>query len=89
GYWLKSAAEALAIAREIGWGSGQAFAHFTLSVVTGTHGQLGRALDHAESAMICARRVGHLQWTVAAHFALAWTWAELRALDRAIAALEE
>ena len=88
-YWIRCGEEGLAIARDIGWTAGEAFAHFALCVATSARGQLGRALREADAALACAERVDHRQWRIAARCALGVAWSELLDVDRAEAELAE
>jgi DNA-binding NarL/FixJ family response regulator len=87
-YWIRCGEEGLAIARDVGWTAGEAFARFGLSIATGARGQLGRALQEAEAALAIAERIAHRQWSIAARCALGVTLVELLDDDRAAAVLE-
>jgi tetratricopeptide (TPR) repeat protein len=77
------AEEALRIAELIGWRSGEAFALMSLSLGAQSRGRYGEALKAAERSLLVAEAIGHRQWLVAAHFALAVVFIDLLALAQA------
>jgi DNA-binding CsgD family transcriptional regulator len=89
GYWMHAGEEALAIAREIGWSAGEAFALMCLSMVAVTRGDLGRAFRDAEAGLGIALRIGHQQWILAARQAVATAWIEALEPRRAVGELEQ
>jgi predicted ATPase/DNA-binding CsgD family transcriptional regulator len=62
--------EARALARQIGWSAGEAFAEFAAAQVYGAFGELGAALKHAERALVLATDIGHRQWMTGARCTL-------------------
>ncbi len=81
--------QALEIARDIGWRSGEAYALWMLGRCLGTRGDYGLAVSYADEAIYVATEIGHSQWIVAAGCALGSIYLDLFALDRASALLEE
>ncbi len=88
-YWIRSGEEGLAIARDIGWPAGEAFALICLSIARVSRGDLGRALRDAEAGLAIAERIGHQQWMLAGRQALAEVWIELLDPRRAATELEQ
>lgn len=82
-YWIGAGEESIAIAREIGWISGESFG---LSMLGATHcvrGNFGSSLKCAEAAEAIAHRINHQQWLVAASLLLGVVWGELLDESRA------
>jgi len=88
-FWIGCAEEGLALARKIGWPGGEALALFTLAMVTGVRGDLGRALDSAQMVLAVSQQVDHRQWTVAGHYTLGWVRMALLDLDQALVEMEQ
>jgi tetratricopeptide (TPR) repeat protein len=82
------AEEALAVAHEIGWEAGEVFAEFTLALAAGIRGDYAHALEYAERAQELANRIGHRQWTVAAHVAQGTVMFDVFNMDEARQHLE-
>ncbi len=87
--WVRAGEEALAIAREITWPAGEAFALMCLSLVTVSRGDLGHALRYANAALDIAERIGHQQWTIVARQSTGAVWIELLDVERANHELEQ
>ncbi|MGH2352813.1 MAG: LuxR C-terminal-related transcriptional regulator, partial [Chloroflexota bacterium] len=87
-YWLRAGEEALAIARDMGWAAGEAWASYALSSARCARGDLGQALDDATAALTIARQIGHVQWTIAASHGSGVVWTELLDPVRATTHLE-
>ena len=88
-YWIRSGEEGLAIAREIGWSAGEAFALMCLSLARVSRGDLGRSLREAKAGLAIAERIGHQQWILAARQAVAAVWTELLDPRQATTELEQ
>jgi DNA-binding CsgD family transcriptional regulator/tetratricopeptide (TPR) repeat protein len=88
-YWMARGEEALAIARDIGWPAGEAFALLALGTITGARGDLGRALDQLRAALEVAEHVDHHERAIGNRSALGTQWYELLDSDRAVAIFEE
>jgi DNA-binding CsgD family transcriptional regulator/tetratricopeptide (TPR) repeat protein len=82
-YWIQCAEESLAIAREIGWKSGEAYALSMLGSILAVRGELWQGLRLADEAQSIAHRIGHQQWTAASALILGGIWAELLDFRRA------
>lgn len=81
-YWISSAEESLAIARDIGWQSGEAFALFALAATNTMRGNYGRAPGEGRDMLMIAERIGHWGWQAAALQLLGSIWLDLLDLDR-------
>jgi len=68
---LRECEEALAIAREIGWRSGEAYALNQLALCLAAAGEYGRALGAAQEGLAIAEEIGHGHWQAFAHSTLA------------------
>jgi DNA-binding CsgD family transcriptional regulator len=88
GYWIGCGEESLAIAREVGWPAGEAFALIMLSQALSVRGEFGRALDAVSEARAIGERIEHRQWTVFATYVQGIVWVELLDERRACDALE-
>lgn len=73
-FWVSCAEESLAIARDTGWQSGEAFALFGLAATTSMQGNHGRAVREASEMLAIADRIGHREWQAAAHHVLGTLW---------------
>jgi DNA-binding CsgD family transcriptional regulator len=82
-------AEALRLARQIGWPAGQAFAEWIAASNRASFGHFGDALAHVAAARKLAESIEHRQWTVAAHWAAGLIFITLCMPTRAIAALDQ
>ena len=63
---LSEAEQSLALARELEWRAGEAYALTALAATRGVRGELGPALDLAAEALAIAREIEHDQWTIVA-----------------------
>jgi DNA-binding CsgD family transcriptional regulator len=88
--------EAVALAREIGWRSGEAFALLSLSFATGMATLLGESLASARQSLAISEEIDHRPWACSGHGAIGMTFAYLgafskahRHLDRALALANE
>lgn len=68
---VSSGLEAIAIAREIDWRSGEAYALAVLALHHAYRGQLDLALERASASYAIASEIGHREWTICACLALA------------------
>jgi DNA-binding CsgD family transcriptional regulator/energy-coupling factor transporter ATP-binding protein EcfA2 len=84
-FWVECVESGLALAREIGWPTGEAFGLFVLSTVTGVRGDLPRAMDAAVEGCALAERIGHPEWIVGNATMLSVMYRELFALTDAAA----
>ncbi|MGN6566107.1 MAG: helix-turn-helix transcriptional regulator [Thermomicrobiales bacterium] len=62
---VAEATEALALARDIGWRAGEAYALLELAVWYTHRGQYGSALDHAREGLAIATEIEHGEWMTA------------------------
>src|SRR5262245_19356217 len=69
--------EALALARDIHWPSGEAFALIYLAYSLGAEGDYAPALRYAQEALQVATGIEHSQWLLVAHFALGLLYLDL------------
>lgn len=88
-FWMSSGEEGLAVAREIGWAAGEAFALIMLSMASGVRGHFGRARRGAVAALSIAEQIDHRQWVVFARYVLGAIWKELLNWRRAQDELEQ
>src|SRR5258708_25887597 len=70
-------AEALAIAQNIGWRSGEAYQMALHSGHLQTSGQYQQALQVSEQAIRIAREIEHHQWIILASFQLGYVYLDL------------
>jgi tetratricopeptide (TPR) repeat protein len=82
-FWIGCAEEALAISRQTGWKSDQAFALTMLASLVSVRGDPGQGLRLANEAQEIAARIGHQQWISASALVLGRIWAELLDYQRA------
>jgi tetratricopeptide (TPR) repeat protein len=85
---LRDGEEALKIAREIGWRSGEAYCLNVLAGILASGGDAGRALELAQASLKLAREIEHRQWISLNQIWLGGIYAELFALDLAQQELE-
>jgi tetratricopeptide (TPR) repeat protein len=85
----RHAEAALAIARETGWRSAEAFALFVLAMCQGSRGDFTHALESAQRAFEVAQEIGHRQWMTSTRGALGAINADLHALADARQHLEQ
>jgi class 3 adenylate cyclase/tetratricopeptide (TPR) repeat protein len=78
------AAEALGLARDIGWRANEAFVliHSSMHEVAG--GNLGLGIEEATRGLAMAEEIGHLQWQTAAHVSLGESYRHCFARDLAV-----
>jgi DNA-binding CsgD family transcriptional regulator len=81
--------QALALAGEIGWRAGEAYALLLSSYILGAHGQYGQALEKAQRGFEIAQEIGHRQWMGIAHRAFAMLYLDLLVLPAARQHLEQ
>lgn len=81
--------EALKLAREIGWRSGEAYALIELAMCLASFGQYARALESARSALAIAQEIEHRQWMTLAELALGGIYYDLLAYEEARQYLEQ
>lgn len=86
---VAQAEEALRLAQEIGWRSGEAYALAVLGGLYGSYGEMGRAFDRAHSALQIAQEIEHRQWTALARQVLGGLYLTIGELDQAQQYLEE
>jgi DNA-binding CsgD family transcriptional regulator len=79
---------AVALAGEIGWRAGEAYALLLSVYILGAHGRYGQALEKAQRGFEIAQEIGHRQWMSVAHRALAILYLDLLALPTARRHLE-
>jgi DNA-binding CsgD family transcriptional regulator/tetratricopeptide (TPR) repeat protein len=60
--------EALAIARDIGWRAGEAYALLNQTLSLGSHGDYGSALTFARDSLAIAREIDHREWMAGAEW---------------------
>jgi DNA-binding CsgD family transcriptional regulator len=83
------AERALALAREMGWRSGEAYALVQVAMSEGAQGEYARALGLAQQALALAQEIEHSQWTGYAHAALGTLYHDLLAWNVARDHLEQ
>ena len=86
---LEQAHEAVELARDIGWRSGEAYALGTLSQALFARGNYGEALTIRNRSLEIARVIEHPQWLANNQIFLGMELAELLALDKAQEQLEQ
>lgn len=86
---IEKGEQALKIAREIGWRSGEVYALWCLCSGLGPQGDYHRGLDLAQRALEISEEIEHSQWTIAVHFVLGVLCLDLLALPQARQHLEQ
>jgi predicted ATPase/DNA-binding CsgD family transcriptional regulator len=86
---LEHAYEAVALARDIGWRSGEAYALGTLGGALFTLGHYDRGLTARKQGLEVAQAIEHPQWISGSHIFLGQMYTELLALTEAEAHLTE
>jgi tetratricopeptide (TPR) repeat protein/DNA-binding CsgD family transcriptional regulator len=86
---LEQAYEAVKLAHDIGWRSGEAYALGTLSQALFTLGRYGEALTIRTQSLEIAQAIEHPQWMASGHIYLGLLHVELLALARAEEQLEQ
>lgn len=81
--------EAVAIAREIGWRGGEAFALLDSFYCFQAVGDFGRALEMARGCLAIAEEIDHRQWEAAGRLCVGSTAAEIGVFPAALMHLEE
>ena len=81
--------QALKIAREIGWRSGEIYALSCLGISLGPQGEFQRGLDSLLSALEISTEIEHDQWILGAHCKLGPLYFEMLALPQARQHLEQ
>jgi DNA-binding CsgD family transcriptional regulator len=85
---IQTAEEALALARSIGWRSGEALALVALALCLGARGDYARALPIARAGLEVAQELEHRPWLSAAHFSLGALYLDLLASNAAVEQFE-
>ncbi|MDX1520119.1 MAG: tetratricopeptide repeat protein, partial [Anaerolineae bacterium] len=86
---LQQAHEAVELARDIGWRSGEAYALGTLSQTLFALGRYGEALTIRTKSLEIAQAIEHPQWMASSHIFLGQQYFELLALAKAQEHLEQ
>lgn len=86
---LEQAHEAMALARDIGWRAGEAYALGTLAEALFMLGHYDRGLTTRKQSFEVAQAIEHPQWITSGHVFLGRMYTELLALDEAAAHLRE
>ena len=86
---LEQAHEAVTLARDIGWRSGEAYALGTLGWTLFTLGSYSQGLAARKQSLEAAQAIEHPQWIAGAHIFLGQMYIELLALTEAEAHLTE
>jgi tetratricopeptide (TPR) repeat protein len=81
--------EALKVAREIEWRSGEVYSLWCLGICLGPQGNYQRAMEMTELALEISEEIEHSQWTIAAHCVLGALYLEMFALPQARQELEQ
>ena len=85
---IEKGENALRIAREIGWRSGEIYALHCLSNCLGPQGAVQRALELIQLSLEICEEIGHDQWLIGAHCDLGMLYLEVFALSQARQHLE-
>jgi tetratricopeptide (TPR) repeat protein len=80
---LEQGNEAIKLAREIGWHSGEAYALNCLSMALFSRGRYGESLNVRTRSLKLTQAIEHAQWTAANHIYFGYYYIELLALNRA------
>lgn len=86
--WRRSGKEALAIARDMNWRAGEAYALLILGYAQASTGQYEQALRSEREAIAIATEIGHLYWLTGAHETIGRVQYLLLDLDKARVSLE-
>ena len=81
--------EALDLAKEIDWRSGESLASVVLGMCCATRGDYGRALTLMHDGIAIAQEINHAQGLIVGLFGLGATYLDLLALDKAQHTLEQ
>ncbi|CAN5686953.1 hypothetical protein BH23CHL2_BH23CHL2_27530 [soil metagenome] len=85
----RRARAAIALAREIGWRPGEAFAEHVCGMVHGTMGQYDQAFDRVQRSFNLSAEIGHRQWMIAGRCGLGVLYLELLDARQARSLLEQ
>ena len=77
----------LALSRDLGWKSAEAYALWQLAFCLGPQGEYRRALTYAQEAETISRDIGHTQWEIGALCALGAIYIDILATEEALACL--
>jgi DNA-binding NarL/FixJ family response regulator len=83
------AEEAIAIAHQIGWYSGEAYACVTTGYVYSFYGQFTQSLSHLHRSQELAQAIDHTQWLAGAHIFSAFVYRDLLELETATDQVEQ
>ena len=86
---IRAGEEAIDLAREIDWRSGESFAKVVLGMCCATQGDYGRALVLLHDGIHIAQEINHAQGLIVGLFGLGATHLDLLALDKAQQTLEQ
>jgi DNA-binding CsgD family transcriptional regulator len=86
---LAQAEQAIKLARDIGWRSGEAYASLILGMCLASYGEYGRASAVAQEGLAIAEDIEHRQWITAAHAYLGLLHFDLFTLSEAEQHLEQ
>jgi DNA-binding CsgD family transcriptional regulator len=86
---VAAAEEAAAMAGELGWRAGEAYAHLMHAMTLGPQGDLGPALKAAHAGLAIAEEIEHRQWITAAHTILGMVYLDMLVHERAQTHLEQ
>jgi DNA-binding CsgD family transcriptional regulator len=86
---VQNGEQALKIAREIGWRSGEIYSLFCLGITLGPQGEYQRAFELLQSALAIGTEIEHDQWTLGAHCDLGVLYFDMLSLDEARLHLEQ
>ena len=78
-----SAEEAIDIAHQIGWYSGEAYACVTAGYVRSFYGQFIESLSHLHRSLELAQAIDHTQWLAGAHIFSGFVYQDLLELEKA------
>lgn len=86
---LEQAREAVALAHDIGWHSGESYALGTMSMALFSLGHYDQGLAARQQSLEIAQAIEHPQWIAGGHIFLGQMYTELLALAEAAAHLQE
>jgi predicted ATPase/DNA-binding CsgD family transcriptional regulator len=81
--------QALKIAREIGWRSGEIYSMYCLGINLGPQGEYQHAVELLQSALEISKEIEHDQWILGAHCDLGILYFDMLSLDPARQHLEQ
>ncbi|HSD85351.1 MAG TPA: LuxR C-terminal-related transcriptional regulator, partial [Anaerolineae bacterium] len=81
--------EAVQLARDIGWRSGEAYALCTLALALSSAGHYARALTTIQAALSITQEIEHQQWRAFAHIVFGGIYADLLAFSAAQSHVEQ